>query len=104
MKPSRYVAKCPACGVVTSGLSAGQDARRAKHDPQRSGAVYTHATGSLVLDCRLCGQPHYARQVRGSFSAAHECSAKCMASTGTTCECSCSGKNHGASHQAKVQP
>ena len=28
----------------------------------------------------------------------HECSAKCLASTGPSCECKCKGANHGASH------
>lgn len=99
-KPVRYLAKCKSCNCVTSGLSAGQDCHRAKSDTQRAGAVYTHAMGSLVLDCRKCGEARYAKPVRGVFSAKHECSAKCMSSTGTTCECSCAGKNHGACHAA----
>jgi hypothetical protein len=98
--PTRYLAKCTACGIVTSGLTVGQDARRTKNDPQRGGAVYTSGMGSIVLDCRGCGQYRRAFPVRGRFSAKHECSAKCMSSTGTTCECSCSGKNHGDQHSA----
>lgn len=100
MNPTRYIAKCKACGCVTSGLSAGQHCRMTKENPRREGAVYTHGNGSLILDCRKCGQPKYAKSVRGSFSADHVCSAKCMASTGTSCECSCSGRNHGAAHSA----
>ncbi len=30
----------------------------------------------------------------------HECNEKCMSSTGTVCECSCGGKNHGGSYAA----
>ncbi len=98
---SRYLAKCRACACVTSGLSVGQDARRAKADPQRAGSVYTHdRTGSIVLDCRTCGEPRVAKLVRGTFSATHVCSAKCQASTGTVCECSCAGKNHGGAYAA----
>src|ERR1700728_1990591 len=49
--PRRYLANCKACDCITSGLSAGQDARRTKADPQRGGAVYTHErSGSIVPD------------------------------------------------------
>ncbi len=88
-KPVRYLAKCKACDCVTSGLSAGEDMRRAKDDAKRAGSVYTHSRGSIVLDCRKCGEPRYAHSVRGTFSAKHVCAAKCMSSTGTVCECSC---------------
>jgi hypothetical protein len=97
---TRYIAKCKACNCVTSGLSHGQDCRREKSDPNRCGAVYTHVNGSTVLDCRKCGAPKYALPVRGKFSSKHECNAKCLSSTGTVCERSCAGKNHGASHAA----
>lgn len=98
MKETRYIAKCKACNCVTSGLSSGQNMRRIKSDPQRTGSVYTHHMGSIVMDCRKCGAPKYANPVRGKFSSKHECNAKCLSSTGTVCECSCAGKNHGASH------
>lgn len=94
-KSTRYIARCKACACATSGLTSGQNPRRAKSDPLRTGAVYTHANGSLVLDCRKCGGARYANPVRGKFSAKHVCSAKCISSTGTICECSCGGKNHG---------
>jgi hypothetical protein len=100
VKPSRYIAKCFACKCMTSGLSAGQDCLRDKNDPQRGGAVYTHANGGLVLDCRQCGKPRYAKRVRGVYSAKHVCNDKCMSSTGTVCECSCGGRNHGGAYSA----
>jgi|SRR6185312_3079836 len=100
MKTTRYIAKCKGCGCFTSGLTAGQDARKSKGDASRGGSVYTHVNGSIVLDCRKCGEPRYAKLVRGVVSTKHECNAKCLSSTGTTCECSCGGKNHGASYSA----
>jgi len=39
-------------------------------------------------------------QVRGTYNPRHVCNARCMASTGPACECSCGGKNHGASFSA----
>lgn len=106
----RYIAKCKVCNSVTSGLTSGNHMHRSKSDPQRDGQVYTYepakgepvrtVIGSLVLDCRKCGAPKIASVVRGKFSTKHECNAKCLASTGTICECSCAGKNHGSAHAA----
>lgn len=96
----RYIAKCKACGCHTSGLTSGQNPRRDKNDPQRTGAVYSNEWGSIVLDCRKCGKGRYANPVRGIVSLKHECGAKCMSSHGSVCECSCGGKNHGASFSA----
>lgn len=101
MKTTRYIAKCKACNCCTSAISVGQDCNRAKDDPRREGpapSVYSDARGFHVLDCRKCGQPRIAKAVRGVYSAKHQCSAKCMASTGFQCECSCAGRNHGASY------
>lgn len=100
---TRYItkAKCKDCGIHTSALSVGQDARRRKDDPKREApgpGVYTHArTGSFVIDCRGCGRAKVVRAVAGKISERHVCGARCMASTGPNCECSCGGQNHGAS-------
>lgn len=96
----RYIAKCKACGCHTSGQTEGQSALRVKDDPLRTGDVYTHKSGAIVLDCRKCGAPRYAKLVRGVVSHKHVCGARCMSSTGITCECSCGGRNHGAGFAA----
>jgi hypothetical protein len=44
-----------------------------------------------------CGHAVTLRRIEGVVSE-HVCNAKCLASTGHVCECSCGGKNHGASH------
>lgn len=94
----RYIAKCKACGCHTSGLTSGQNMNREKGDPKRTGSVYYHNPWPFALDCRLCGQPRFARMVRGKFRADIKCNGKCMSATGCQCECSCGGKNHGAGH------
>jgi hypothetical protein len=48
--------------------------------------------------CWTCRRPLKAEPMRGVFSEKHKCNAKCMASTGPACECSCGGKNHGGSY------
>jgi hypothetical protein len=95
----RYVAKCSCCKTVSSALLAGHPTSESVVGPMPTGVVfYSRLTGSIVTVCRTCGRNLYARLVRGKFSAKHECSAKCLASTGTVCECSCAGKNHGAAY------
>ncbi len=51
----------------------------------------------LVFTCE-CGVKLYARPVLGKVNKVIACNSKCQASTGHSCECSCGGKFHGASH------
>ena len=99
-KEVRYIAKCKTCNCFTSALTSGQNPLREKDDPKRTGGVYTGLMGDLTVDCRKCGKGRRAKSVRGTFSKKHECNAKCLSSTGGVCECSCGGKNHGASYSA----
>lgn len=95
---SRYNAKCKKCGMFTSGLSPGAEARRFEADPKRQGDVFDNGRGYFCMRCRGCGALVLAKLVRGIYNPRIECSAKCMSATGTQCECSCGGKNHGAGH------
>lgn len=52
--------------------------------------------GTLQGRCE-CGGSLIGKRVKGSVSE-KKCGARCMASTGPSCECSCGGHNHGASH------
>jgi hypothetical protein len=97
---SRYIAKC-SCGVHTSTVAS--NVGRADAD---MGALFLDEAGesgvfnNLAIRCRACGKARKANLVRGKFSDKHECGARCMSSTGPACECSCGGKNHGASFAA----
>ena len=42
-----------------------------------------------------CGASMSAKPLDGRVSEAHKCGARCLASKGHVCECSCGGKNHG---------
>ena len=55
--------------------------------------------GKPDVDCPSCGGSMHAKMIKGSVSEA-PCNAKCEASKGHVCECSCGGVNHGASHAA----
>lgn len=50
-----------------------------------------------IARCPTCNRLNNGSPVKGRVTA-HECNAKCMASTSGICECSCGGKNHGGSY------
>jgi hypothetical protein len=100
MKTTRYnTVKVCKCGAgKTSALATycgGTGPSLAADSP-----VFIGKWGGIVIKCKGCGEERDAKRVKGVFSAKHVCSAKCLASTGFSCECSCGGKNHGASHAA----
>ena len=99
-KGQRYVAKCGACEAVTSALTGTLDRQEILRNLPGPGVVYRHPrTGELVLRCRSCGKPRTARLVKGTYKKSVPCNAKCTEAKGFSCECSCAGKNHGASYQ-----
>ena len=52
---------------------------------------------SYAPHCRTCRREmRSGGPIRGKRTD-HKCDARCMASTGPNCECSCGGRNHGAS-------
>jgi len=59
--------------------------------------------GDRRIECRGCGGKLWARSVLGVVSEHVLCGAKCLASKGPTCDCSCGGENHGASYSASNQ-
>lgn len=106
MNTTRYnTKKCKGCEVYTSVLLSKDDIRAIDmHDgwpqtqPVPTTPVRRHSSGSLVCSCRGCGKAMWISPVQGTLNVSHECNAKCLSSHGFVCECSCGGKNHGASH------
>lgn len=101
MKTTRYIAKCSNCNAYTSTLTSNVNRADADMgamfvDEEGESGVY----GQFAIRCRCCGKARRATAVRGKFSAKHECNAKCLSSHSGVCECSCGGKNHGASYAA----
>jgi len=101
-KSTRYITRkdCPCGAGRTSALMIGNYPANSAAE----GAVFIGASRLCLNDfciaCRGCGMNRSAVLVRGKFSAKHVCNAKCLASKGPSCECSCGGKNHGASYGA----
>lgn len=97
MKTTRYITKkaCPCGAGKTSALATyhANGINLASDSP-----VFIGKWGGVVMKCKGCGAERESSPVKGTFSAKHICSAKCLASTGFSCECSCGGRNHGAGH------
>lgn len=102
VKPTRYITRkdCPCGAGRTSALLVG----RYPAASAAEGAVFIGVSAVCLNDvcivCRGCGRNRGAEAVRGRVSHKHVCGAKCLASKGPTCECSCGGKNHGAGFEA----
>lgn len=96
--------RCKGCGSVTSLLATAPGktvyAGGSCASVTEWGVSVEYSNGRLIVPCRTCGRRMYASAVIGKNSVKHECNAKCQASTGHQCECSCGGKNHGASFAA----
>lgn len=45
-----------------------------------------------------CGRLYELRRVHGKYRPDKKCSARCQSATGSSCECACAGKNHGAAY------
>jgi hypothetical protein len=64
--------------------------------PGQTREIESGTTDYFFANC-LCGKSVKFNRVRGVVTA-HECNAKCLGSKGGVCECSCGGRNHGASY------
>lgn len=102
--PVRYIAKCRHCKTVTSEMVtpamfqavAGFYGCPERHPMPTCSFRMTPRHGHTLV-CRGCGQTNPVKGVKGKVTA-HECGSRCMASTSGVCECSCGGRNHGASY------
>jgi len=71
------------------------------HDGHRTGlAAAWNGKWQIDVTCPGCRAAVSLTAVMGAMSEEHVCGARCLASTGPNCECSCGGENHGKSHAA----
>lgn len=54
--------------------------------------------GFLLMACVECGKGVYGQTIQGKVSDKMPCGAKCLASKGPVCECTCAGENHGSNY------
>lgn len=104
----RFIGRCKACGKahkIEGVVFQAPDARTnaaffvVLSTDDRVYAAADLGTNPYKVTVR-CGDHWIAlrRVVEGKKNSKHECNAKCMASTGPSCDCRCKGANHGSSH------
>lgn len=54
--------------------------------------------GPCGWTCELCGRTMIGQVINGVKNKTVKCDHRCTSATGHNCECSCSGRNHGADH------
>jgi hypothetical protein len=57
----------------------------------------SHNESLILVKSQCCGRAMYLKPVLGKVVADKKCDARCLGAKGHVCECSCGGKNHGAS-------
>jgi hypothetical protein len=105
----RIIWKCSRCkSVVAHDYTASKTLIGT--DRTYGSPIWSRVTETRIVDgvrrdvswdaaCPCCKGHRKSATVKGVVTE-HECDARCMASTGPVCECSCGGKNHGRSHLA----
>ena len=101
MNTTRYFGKCKACKAVkvVDALNGNSYLCRWNQTANFFLGPFACAVDDGYFACN-CGRQMNWTALKATFSAKHECGAKCINSKGPTCECSCRGKNHGNGHQA----
>lgn len=94
--PARYLGKCVNCKRTISALMTAEIHVGGRAYAEGDVAAHVISNGVIIVPC--CGRNRELRAVRGILSEKHQCGARCMASKGPSCECSCGGQNHGASY------
>ena len=109
----RQIAKCGRCKAARSRLVIRQtELVRGRDRFNEMGSWKVSRVSYFTLDgaflsglpgdhfFRCCNNDRYFGDVAGRVSDKHLCGAKCLASKGPSCECSCGGKNHGKEYEA----
>jgi hypothetical protein len=97
----RQIAKCVRCKKVRSRVVKWTNTRTYRDDMIGCVSNHTRYEGETAVDC--CERQLHFRNVKGVFNPAKKCGGKCLNASGPSCECSCSGKNHGAGHAASQE-
>lgn len=101
MNTARYFGKCFSCkkGYVRDFETIGGNKLPIVRVANKDGFedIFNASLQGLIR-CECGGRVGKLLPLKAKISTKHVCGAKCLASTGHSCECSCGGKNHGAGH------
>lgn len=97
-----YIGKCR-CGqklrrdVVTETTVFAFNGRPHSHSRVLT-ADADRRYGRTFIACPSCQATVDVKAIRGTYSDRKRCGVRCTSAIGPSCDCQCSGENHGADH------
>ena len=91
--------RCKECDYTL--FSTEEDVQPAETfaDVKQIGVVYL-MDGIYFARCENRHKVFVLNHIKGTYSADHNCDARCLSARGNDCTCSCGGANHGRGHVA----
>jgi hypothetical protein len=99
-----FLGKCKEEGCDYVIFATGEDVQQAEtwRDVTPGTGVYRVGNYGRFARCTANHKVFPVKAVKGTYSEAHECDARCLNAKGWSCTCSCGGANHGRGHVATV--
>jgi hypothetical protein len=98
METIRVIFTCRHCSKTRAFDYDRFRRERTTADGRRVIPVWNGGVTECDQVCPSCGRLNLKYSVVRGRVTPHECGSKCLASKGPACDCSCGGKNHGASY------
>jgi hypothetical protein len=96
-----FLGRCRECDYAL--FTTAEDVKQAESLREvKAGTGAYRVNNGVVGRCPAGHKVFPLRQIEGTFSADHNCDARCLNARGHTCTCSCGGMNHGRGHVATV--
>lgn len=99
-----YLGRCKECNYALFATEADLKPARDFREMKAGAGAYCIVGGRDVFGRCTTGHKVFTlKPVKGTYSAEHQCDARCLNAKGYTCTCSCGGVNHGRGHAAVVK-
>lgn len=93
--------RCKACDYAI--FATREDVKPADNlNEVKAGAGAYRVNNGVVARCTNGHRVFPLKAVKGTYSEAHQCDARCLNAKGHNCTCSCGGANHGRGHAVAV--
>ena len=93
LETAKVIFKCRNCGHVSR-----QDVQHKGWNFVTPKTLDDRGFDARAIALCVCGKHVVGKAISGKFNPEKGCDGRCMGATGPSCECSCGGENHGASH------
>jgi hypothetical protein len=97
-----YLGRCKECEYVIFATSEDVQQAEGFREVTAGTGVYRVGNNGCFARCTNRHKVFPCKLVKGTYSEAHQCDARCLNAKGNDCTCSCGGANHGRGHVATV--